>query len=251
MCEYHDYGSPLVGVPGDEFNGLQVRIDQCNALDKPIFVGEAGIKPGDAGGTLTSRADAFRAKIDAQRTAGVRGFVAWAWSPLDPPISLLDDYDIGPLDPALAVLRGSSGSPTNVVAEIHDTYVFLTWDPPASSGPAAIESYTVTVSPGDRSCSVAFAALLECDFYELTDGTAYTFSVTAHNAFGNGPPAEVIATPARYPDQVETVTATSGDSRATVEWSPPLFDGGAPIDTYTVTASPGGATCSPTRIVDL
>ena len=36
-------------IPGDEFNGLQVRIDQCNALDKPLFVGETGISPNDVG----------------------------------------------------------------------------------------------------------------------------------------------------------------------------------------------------------
>ena len=35
LCEYHDYGAPDVGVPGDEFNGLQLRIDQCDALNKP------------------------------------------------------------------------------------------------------------------------------------------------------------------------------------------------------------------------
>ena len=31
LCEYHDY-QPAELVPGDQFNGLQRRIDQCNAL---------------------------------------------------------------------------------------------------------------------------------------------------------------------------------------------------------------------------
>jgi alpha-tubulin suppressor-like RCC1 family protein len=105
LCEFHDYGSPTVGVPGDQYNGLQVRIDQCNALNKPIFIGEAGIIPNDVGGTLQARADAFQAKIEAQFAAGVRGFLAWAWSPQEPPISTLDNYDIGPSDPALEALR--------------------------------------------------------------------------------------------------------------------------------------------------
>jgi plastocyanin len=113
LCEFHDYGAPLVGIPGDQYNGLQLRIDQCNALDKPIFTGEAGIIPNDIGGTFQARADAFRAKIDAQLGAGVRGFLAWAWSPVIPPASTLDSYDIGPGDPALTVL----GRPTAAATE--------------------------------------------------------------------------------------------------------------------------------------
>ncbi len=39
------------------------------------------------------------------------------------------------------------------------------------------------------------------------------------------------------------VTATPGDGRATVSWTAPASDGGAPIVAYWVTASPGGRTC--------
>jgi hypothetical protein len=80
MCEYHDYGSPNVGIPGDQWNGLQVRIDQCTALNKPIFTGEAGMTPNDVGG-VNERAMAFARKMQAQFGAGVKGFLAWAWSP--------------------------------------------------------------------------------------------------------------------------------------------------------------------------
>ena len=53
LCEYHDYqfGSPM---PGDEFNGLKARLDQCGTLGKPLIVGEVGIKPSDVGGTLAA-----------------------------------------------------------------------------------------------------------------------------------------------------------------------------------------------------
>ena len=71
LCEYHDY-QPNDPMPGDQWNGLQVRLDQCNALHKPLFVGETGIKPSDVGGTLRARADALRAKLDAQFSAGHR-----------------------------------------------------------------------------------------------------------------------------------------------------------------------------------
>jgi hypothetical protein len=40
------------------------------------------------------------------------------------------------------------------------------------------------------------------------------------------------------------VTATPGNGRAVVAFTPPASDGGAPITAYTVTASPGGQTAT-------
>ncbi len=99
LCEFHDYGSPNVPIPGDQWNGLQVRIDQCNALDKPLFVGETGIRQEDVA-SLNARANAFRAKFGAQFAAGIAGELVWAWNKDGSPAS----YDIGPGDPTLGVL---------------------------------------------------------------------------------------------------------------------------------------------------
>jgi mannan endo-1,4-beta-mannosidase len=101
VCEYHDYSPPSVTMPGDQWNGLAFRIQQCNELNKPIFIGEMGMQTSDAG-SLSARASAFDAKSATQFTAGVAGILFWAWNnastyPLNP-------YDIGPTDPALAVL---------------------------------------------------------------------------------------------------------------------------------------------------
>jgi hypothetical protein len=101
LCEYHDYNAPNVPMPGDQWNGLQVRLDQCAELGKPLIIGETGIRPSDVGGTLEDRADAFRAKLDAQFEAGVAGELVWAWSSLG---STLGDYDVGPDDPVLEAL---------------------------------------------------------------------------------------------------------------------------------------------------
>ena len=62
-------------MPGDVFNGLQLRLTQCAGLNKPLIVGEAGIIPNEVGGTFAARAAAFRAKLLRQIPAGVAGYL--------------------------------------------------------------------------------------------------------------------------------------------------------------------------------
>jgi endo-1,4-beta-mannosidase len=100
LCEFHDYDFAAT-MPGDIYNGLQVRLNQCAALSKPLFVGEVGIRPSDVGGTLAARASQLEGKLSAQFAAGIVGALAWAW---DKDGSTLTDFDIGPGDPALLVL---------------------------------------------------------------------------------------------------------------------------------------------------
>jgi len=101
LCEYHDYGSP-VAMPDDEWNGLTTRVTQCAALKKPLFVGEVGYVPNDIGGTLQARADLYKRKFAASFGAGIVGELVWSWANSG---SSFDDYNVGPGDPALSVLR--------------------------------------------------------------------------------------------------------------------------------------------------
>jgi endo-1,4-beta-mannosidase len=99
LCSYHDYDLPQAAMPGDQWNGLQVRLDQCAAIGKPLFVGETGLSSSGAG-TLAARATAFDRKFAAEFAAGVVGILMWSWR--DEGSS--SGYDIGPRDPALALL---------------------------------------------------------------------------------------------------------------------------------------------------
>jgi mannan endo-1,4-beta-mannosidase len=103
ICEYHDYpSSPGVypAMPGDQWNGLQHRIDQCTDLGKPLFVGEVGIHLGEVG-TTAQRATILTQKMDAQFAAGVDGFLPWAFAETG---QSYEDYMYEPGDPALPVL---------------------------------------------------------------------------------------------------------------------------------------------------
>jgi mannan endo-1,4-beta-mannosidase len=101
VCEYHDYR------PASEYfptmpSQLQERLSQCNALGKPIFVGETGIKLDEVGNSTTERAALLDAKIEAQFGAGVVGVLPWAW--VGRGQSAYESYLIGPGDPALTIL---------------------------------------------------------------------------------------------------------------------------------------------------
>ena len=58
------------------------------------------------------------------------------------------------------------------------------------------------------------------------------------------PPTATAAITATVPGAPTAATATAADRSAVVEWTAPAFGGGADITAYTVTASPGGQTCT-------
>ncbi|MBN9606390.1 MAG: fibronectin type III domain-containing protein [Actinomycetales bacterium] len=79
----------------------------------------------------------------------------------------------------------------------------------------------------------------------LSNGTAYSVSLRAVNAIGEGA-ASVPAstTPRTRPGAPSEVVATSNTASADVSWSAPAFDGGAPITGYTVSAYASAAATS-------
>ncbi|MHC9086950.1 fibronectin type III domain-containing protein [Luteimonas sp. RIT-PG2_3] len=217
-------------------------------------------------------------------------------------------------------------APTIGTATAGDTEATITFTAPASSGGNAISGYTVTASPGGATATGSSSPITVTG---LTNGVAYTFTVTADNAAGTGAAsaASNAITPASpqtitfgnpgtqnfgttptltasssaggsYPigftssttgvctttaggaltfvsagsctinanqagdtsylaaQQVSqtftvaavspgaptAVTATAGDTQASISFTAPTSTGGAPITSYTVTSSPDGLT---------
>jgi hypothetical protein len=90
------------------------------------------------------------------------------------------------------MVRVPCAAPQNVKATAGDGKATISWD--AVPG-GSVTSYTVTASPGGKSCT-ATAPATSCVIEGLTNGTTYTFKVVAVNAAGSGPEsAEAKITP--------------------------------------------------------
>lgn len=138
------------------------------------------------------------------------------------------------------------GAPTAVTAVAGDGEATVSWSPPASDGGSGIVSYTVVSSPGAVSVTVG-GGVTTAVVGGLTNGITYTFTVTAANAVGAGPPSAPsnAVTPATVPGAPTGATAqVGGDAAALVSWTPPADNGGAPVQSYSVTSSPGGLTAT-------
>jgi uncharacterized protein YjbI with pentapeptide repeats len=127
-----------------------------------------------------------------------------------------------------------------VTAKPANTSATVNWVP-VNDG-LTISGYSVAVTPGGQTCTTTYQ--LSCRFNGLTNGTAYTFAVTATDKYGTGPAGTATTTPATVPGPPLSVAGTSENSSVLVGWSAPTSNGGAPVTQYKVTASPGGETCT-------
>ena len=120
----------------------------------------------------------------------------------------------------------------------------LSWSAPTFNGGSSITAYHATASPGGATCASRNGSATGCTIYGLTNGVTYTFTVTATNLAGTSTPSDpssplVLTIPPSPPTQL---VATPGNTEVSVSWTPPLDDGGASIDSFSVTAfASGGA----------
>jgi len=100
------------------------------------------------------------------------------------------------------------GAPTIGTATAGDTEALVPFTQPASNGGLTITSYTATSSPGNIIGTLTQAGSGTITVTGLSNGTAYTFTVTATNAIGTGAAsaASNSVTPAAVPNVTNPTT---------------------------------------------
>ncbi|HEY5051603.1 MAG TPA: fibronectin type III domain-containing protein [Acidothermaceae bacterium] len=192
------------------------------------------------GYTVTSTPGSFTATTAGATSAAVTGLsdgISYTFT-----VTAANTVGTGPSSsPSPAVTPATTpGAPTGVTGTPGETQATVTWTAPVSNGGSAITGYTVTASPGVATATTAGAT--SAVVIGLTDGTPYTFTVTATNGNGAGPasdPSPSVVPGPTVPDAPTGVSAVPGDTQATVSWTAPASNG-SPITNYTVLSSPGG-----------
>jgi Domain of unknown function (DUF1929)/Fibronectin type III domain len=132
-------------------------------------------------------------------------------------------------------------APTGVTATAGSGQANVSWTAP-NNGNSPITSYSITPSTGTTTLTPTVITgsppATNATISGLTNGVTYTFTVAASNAVGAGPASSasnaVTPTAPTAPAAPSGVTATAGNTAATVTWTAPAT-GGSPITSYTVT----------------
>ncbi len=171
-----------------------------------------------------------------------------ASNPPDDTWMYLDDVSLTGSQPT------APAAPTGVTATAGNGQAAVSWTAPSNGG-SPITSYTVTPYIGTTAqpatTIVGSPPATTTTVTGLTNGTAYTFTVSATNSVGTGsassPSNSVTPSPPSAPAAPTGVTAIGGNAQATVSWTAPS-NGGSPITAYTVTPFIGAVAQPPTTI---
>ena len=173
----------------------------------------------------------------------------WEWMSANATYCAVTNYSQTRLNNSLSRLiqmdaaPGLPCEPQNVTLSVEGVEATFNWtQPPGSNGSPLIES-SVTLSAEIPKC---VTTLTTCTFSGLVKGFEYSAVLVSKNSIGESKKVTLKFTPPGIsaPTVPQTVAAVAAEKSATVSWTAPLSINGSPISAYTVTLTPGGATCS-------
>lgn len=247
-------GGITVTVNSVDGSGASVTIGDTMAPTAPSYLEAAALPAGGAELDWGAASDNlsvahYRIYRDGSQIGEVPGT---GLTYVDPPAGFggLHTYTVTAVDAsglegtaatASATLRPPPSAPLAVTARAGNEAAQVSWSVPTVGAP--MTGYTVTSEPDHHTCATSGAT--GCVVARLSNGTPYTFSVTATNPVGTGPAsiASDPVTPLPVPGRPTDVSGVADDAAVAVTWTAPDDPGSDPIDGYTVTSSPDGRTC--------
>ena len=153
---------------------------------------------------------------------------------------------------------GGPSGPISIVTGNGQTT--LSWNSPTDNGGSAITGYHIyrsTSENGTYSLIISQAGTSYQDT-NLTNGQTYWYKIFPTNAAGEGQNSTPVSScPCAVPNAPTGLTAITSDSRATLNWAAPVFNGGGPIDFYVIyqngvplSARPSGLTFLVTDLIN-
>jgi hypothetical protein len=143
---------------------------------------------GDTDGVLIRTADASNASILYDMTGGgvtnaaLPAGASW-FDPVGNMVVTVRNADASGATVSITTGVTSPSAPTSVQATAGNASATVSWSAPSNSGSSAIASYNVTLSPGGVTDTITGSPPGNTAIVSgLTNGTAYTFTVTATNA---------------------------------------------------------------------
>jgi len=224
--------------------------------------------PTMTGGAVPSTATAIVARVEVLAATANSFAVVWPFADPMPNMSVINYAAGSSTDSNVLTVRLGPGGKVRIANASGSATLRLTvlgyFD--ATSGPdGAGGTFTITPTAGTGTMAVTAAATpvhgsFSAYTWDWGDGTATSPGATAPHLYatpgifrirltataaGIGYIGDYFYTAAPAPPGPPTmVTASARNASADVSWVAPSASGGAPIVSYTVTASPGGATCS-------
>ena len=126
-------------------------------------------------------------------------------------------------------LAPTLSAPTAVAATGGDQSATVSWTAPTDTSGWPVTAYTVTSAPGGLTCTTTGATT--CAVTGLTNGTAYTFTVTATSVIGTSPAsaASAAVTPGgALPTPTVTASLDAATRTVKLDWGPYDWAGRTP-----------------------
>jgi hypothetical protein len=138
----------------------------------------------------------------------------------------------------VVVVPGRISSPVNDVEATRGiSSLEVTWTDPFDDGGSPITGYTVTLTPGGKTCKTD-SEVLQCEFTGLTVGTTYVAKVVAVNGVGVSPSSSAPGVKiVSAPTVVRSLKAVAGVRSAKIYFVAPKNSGGSAITGYYYTVT--------------